>query len=170
MATTVTFSILGAGTVPDNTAAVFIQPWSIPSTASIGKPMVVTFTDSTAKSSLHGEFAVPNNYTNSTQNAFLVFWMSTVTSGNRVWFVDYRAVAATESYASTSWQQSTSVTSATSTAVRRVVQATRSVSSGNFAANDVVQWALSVNGASTADTLSARSHVADVLFRCQVTT
>jgi len=159
---------------PDNSGDVFFQPWTVVpgSTTSLWASNVLTFNDSTALVYYHGAFKVPAKYEASTANAILVDWTSTVTTGNRIWFGNYRAIGGdnAELYDSTSAQQSTSVTDAApSTATARLL-ATIVVSSANFAAGDTVLYRVGVNGNDASDTLGARCHVFGMHFRCQVST
>lgn len=154
--------------------SVFFQPWTVVSgsTTSIWQQTVLTFNDSTALVWYYGRFKVPAKYENSTANAFLIDWTSTTTTGNRLWFADYRAFGGdnSESYDSTSAQQSTSVTDAAPGAAARRLLATIAVSSANFAAGDTVLCRIGINGANASDTHGSRCHAFSMHFRCQVST
>jgi hypothetical protein len=172
MATTIEYGIWTGSCRPDDSGKVFFQPWTVVSASSLWKGLVLTYNDSTELVYCHGTFDVPKNYTASTSNAFLIDWTSTATTGNRVWFADYRTVdfTSTEDFGSTTAQQSTSFTDAAPGTAEGGVRAVIAVSSGNFAASDVVQYRIGINGNNASDTHGARCHVGRMKFRCDVTT
>jgi hypothetical protein len=133
---------------------------------------VLTFNDSTGLVYYHGTFDVPKNYVDSTNNALLVNWTSTATTGNRLWFVDYRTVdfTSTEDFGSTVAEQSTSAVDAAPGTAEGGVQTVITLSSENFAAGFAVQYRVGIDGNDASDTHGARCHVARMKFRCDVTT
>ncbi len=164
-----TFPILGANTLPDPSTAtngnVFFEPLTIKSSSAAWPHGCFIFNDTTTRIGLYGVFPVPDDY--STGAEFVVFWDTTAASTNGVkWDFDYRTVANTESIATTSAQESTSLTVASSgVALILNREASTTLTAANFSTGDIVQFGIFRDGSSTtADDLAAAVRLHAALF------
>ncbi len=157
--------ILGANTLPDTSGNVFFEPYPTKATNDFWKHGVFVFNDTSTKDSLYGTFTVPQNYASNAK--FVVYWTSTGTSGNVVWNVDYRDLAGndTNSLDQSTAQEALAFTAAAAPgATDRLMQTSKTATSGNFAAGDLVEFKVSRDGTSGSDTLAAAVTVHAVVF------
>ena len=172
MATIITFPIRGALTVPDGTGEMFFEKLTgiTGSTTSLWEHLVGSYNDSTQQEGFGSAFRIPSNYLGSTSDAFVLDWAANATTGVAEFQVDYRAVADNEDLSSTTAQESKSTTATASTVANPRRELVVSISTGNVAADDVVQYNFYRNAQSTADTLGVKLWDAGLNFRCQVST
>lgn len=157
-------SILGASTVPDTGGDVFFEPYTIKATNDVWGYLVVVFNDTSARDGLQGSFDVPQNYIGSAN--IIVHWTSTATTGDVEWDFDYRAVGGndTESLDQSGTQESVNQNDTAPSAVNERMTATLSLTDGNFAVGDTVQFELFRDGTDGGDGISAAVTVHAVLF------
>lgn len=147
--------ILGFGTIPDASGNVFFEPYSVKATNDVWKRLVGIFNDTATRDGLHGGFAVPKGYVD-TANLVIV-WTSTATSGDVEWDFDYRAVGGndTESLDQAGTQESVNANDTAPSAAHERMEISISLTDGNFAVDDEVEFTLFRDGTDGGDTLSA---------------
>ena len=93
-------------------------------------------------------------------------WTATATTGDVEWDFDYRAVGGddAESLDQTGTQESVNVNDTAPSAVNEKMIATLSLTDGNFAIDDLVQYELFRDGSDAGDTMAAAAIVHGVLF------
>lgn len=163
-------SILGPGTVPDNSGNCWQEPLTILATNDVWGFLIYRFGASnaaqpTTRIGLRGQFTVPQNYVGAAK--VIPVWSASVTSGDVVWDFDYRAVGGddAESLDQAGVQESVSVTDAAPSAAweRNTPELTPTAS--NFAPGDTVEFELFRDGTDAADTMAASAVLVDVLFQ-----
>lgn len=164
---TLRMSILG-GAVPDTTGRAYFESYAVTATNDRWQHMVLSLADPGTNEShgVYGVFDVPENYVGTAK--IIIVWSSSATSGNNVRLrFRYRAVGGdnAESMDQTGESESVSVTDADSTTAHRRMVAEISLTSGNFAAGDTVEWDFFRLDDSGTDTLAAVCAVHDVLFQ-----
>ncbi|MEW5917470.1 MAG: hypothetical protein AB1762_13750 [Gemmatimonadota bacterium] len=113
-------------------------------------------------------FRVPDNYSAaSTDPSIVIYHSSTITSGNRVWDVDYRAVGGddAESLDQTGQTEPLSITDAAPTAAHNLLETSVAMARAGIAAGDIIQASVSLDGVDAADTIQGLSYIANVAFR-----
>lgn len=115
----------------------------------------------TVKAGFAGTFTVPSDY--STSAAVVFRYTSTVTSGNIVWDFDYRSGGNVHNTAG--WEESVTGTGAAAGTSGNEVDVTISLTSGNLAANDFVQFAASRDGTDGSDTMAGSALLVAVYFK-----
>lgn len=156
--------ILGWSTTPDGASGnVFFESYDVKATNDVWDRLVCIFNDTAARDGLHGGFTVPKNYVGTAK--LVIVWTSTATSGNVVWDLDYRAVTGndTESLDQAGNQESVTVTDAAPAAANNRLEATITLTSGNFAADDEVEFTFFRDG-TAADTMAAAAILFALLF------
>ena len=152
---TLTVPVLNSATIP--TAAngnVYPAPSSSVLTNDLYPGVVLIFQDTGTKDSVSGRWRVPANYVGS--SAMKLAWASGGTSGNNVvWDLDYRAIASGEGMDPTTHQESITVTEADDTTAWDLVVSSITITAGNLAAGDIVEFLLSRDGANASDTLAS---------------
>jgi hypothetical protein len=158
-------SILGPGTVPDDSGDVFFESYTVKATNDQWGHLVCVFNDSGTRIGLQGHFNVPKNYVGTA--SIIVVWTATATSGDVEWDFDYRAVGGndTESLDQSGTQQSVNQNDTAPSAVNERMEAELSLTSANLAADDTVQFELFRDGTDAGDTMAASAIVVDVLFQ-----
>jgi len=162
--TTQRIPILGFGTVPDDSSDVFLEPYSIKATNDVWKYLVAVFNDSSTRNGLRGTFSIPAIYVDSAN--IVVVWTTTVTTGDVEWDFDYRAVGGddTESLDQAGTQESVNQNDTAPSAINERMEASLSLTDGNFAVNDTVQFELFRDGTDAGDTIAASITVHGVYF------
>ena len=156
--------ILGFSTVPDDSGDVFLEPYSIKATNDVWKRLVAIFNDTSTRIGLRGSFDVPKDYVGSPN--VIVVWTATATSGDVEWDFDYRAVGGNdvESLDQTGTQESVNVNDTAPSAIHERMEASLTLTAGNFAADDTVLFELFRDGVDAGDTMAAAAIVHGVLF------
>lgn len=156
--------ILGWGTLPDTSGNVYIEPYDVKATNDVWDRLIWVFADTSTRLGLHGGFTVPKNYVGTAK--IIVVWTSTATSGNCVWDFDYRAVGGddTESLDQSGTQESVSATDAAPSAAHERMEASLTLTSGNLAVDDEVEFTLFRDGTDASDTMAAAALAFQVLF------
>ena len=156
--------ILGANTLPGSSGNVFFEPYTIKATNDTWKHAVVIFNDTATRIGLYGAFDVPQNYSGSAK--IIVHWTSTATSGDVEWDFDYRAIGGddTESLDQATAQESVNQNDTAPSAVNERMTASLTLTAGNFAAGDTVEFGIFRDGTDGGDTMSAAAIVHQVLF------
>lgn len=156
--------ILGFGTIPDTSGDVFFEPYTIKATNDVWGRMVAIFNDTSTRIGLRGGFVVPKNYVGSP--AVIVVWTSTATTSDVEWDFDYRAVGGddTESLDQTGTQESVNQNDTAPSAIHERMEVSLSLTAGNFAIDDQVQFELFRDGADGGDGMAAAAIVFAILF------
>lgn len=157
--------ILGFGAVPDTSGNVFLEPYDVKASNDVWDRLVVVFNDTATRLGLHGGFAVPKNYVGSA--SIIVVWTTTATSGDVEWDFDYRAVGGddSESLDQSGTQESVNNNDTAPGAAHRRMECSLSLTSGNFAADDEVEFTLFRDGTDGGDTIAAAVIVFSVFFQ-----
>jgi hypothetical protein len=151
---------------PDTTGQVWREPYSLKATNDVWKQLVWILNDDDAtRAGLYGLFKVPNNFVGSA--SICIYWTAQVTTGNAVFDFEYRAVGGNdaESMDQSGTQESVTVTDAAPSAVNRELLAEISLTSGNFAAGDLVSFFLAIDGADGACTISDYCTLFEATFK-----
>lgn len=140
---------------PDGSGDVFFEPYSVKATNDQWDPLVLVFNDTSARDAIYGTFDVPQNYSSSAD--IVVVWTTTATTGDVEFDFDYRAVGGddAESLDQTGTQESVNVADTAPSAAHERMAATLSLTDGNLAAGDTVEFLLARDGADAGDTISA---------------
>jgi len=156
--------ILGPHTAPDDSGEVFIEPYSIKATNDVWKYSVFIFNDTATRDGLRGKFNVPKDYVGTAK--IIVVWTATATAGDVEWDFDYRAVGGndTESLDQAGTQESVNQNDTAPSAINERMEAVLTLTAGNFAADDTVQFELFRDGTDGGDGMAAAAIVHDVLF------
>jgi hypothetical protein len=123
---------------------------------------VFAFVSQSARRGITGKWRVPENYVGTPK--LEIEWVTTATSGDCVWDVDYTAIADGESYDPSADQQSASVTDTAAGTARLLNRATITLTAANFAVGDEVQFGLFRDAADAADTLAATAWLVGAYF------
>jgi len=161
---TLRIPILGHNTVPDNSGAVFMEPYTIKASNDVWGHLVTVFNDTSARDGLRGTFPVPINYVD-TANLVIV-WTSTAITGDVEWDFDYRAVGGNdaESFDQSGTQQSVNGNDTAPSATDERMEFTIALTDSNFAAEDTVQFELFRDGTDSGDTISAAVLLFELFF------
>ena len=161
--------ILDAFSVPDTSGKVWFEPYTILATNDVWKHLVLRFDQDgnnnaqlTTRVGVYGIFTVPKNYVGSPK--IIVKWNATVTSEDRVWDFEYRAVAAAESLDQTGTQESVTVTTTVPGTAHNKIESSLTLTGSNLAVDDEVEFFLAADGADAADTIAAATLVHAVQF------
>jgi hypothetical protein len=156
--------ILGVNTRPGNSGNVFQEPKTVKLTTTPFSPMVFIFNDTATRDALHGRFDVPLTYID-TANLVIV-WTCTATSGDVEWDFDYRAVGGndTESLNTAGNQESVNSNDTAPGAAGRRMELTISLTDGNFAPGDTVDFTLFRDGTDGGDTIAAAVILLELFF------
>jgi hypothetical protein len=168
---TKTLDIFMVGTVPDSTGDAFFEPYSILATNDLFRHLILRCGASnsaapTVKAGVYGRFRVPEDYNTGGTVTCKVYWTSTLTSGNVVFDLDYRAIGGndTESLDQGTYQESLTVTDAAPSAANERMEASMTITASNLAAGDTVEFFFGRDGADGADTLAGSAIVHEVIF------
>lgn len=156
--------ILGWKTVPDTSGNVFFEPYTIKATNDVWGYLVAVFSDTATRIGLRGSFDVPQNYVGTAK--IIIHWTTTATSGDVEWDFDYRAIGGddTESLDQAGTQESVNQNDTAPSATDERMTATLTLTAGNFAAGDTVQFELFRDGTDAGDTIAAAVTAHEVLF------
>ena len=149
---------------PDTSGSVYWQPASILDTNDLYPTnQVLIFADTATLLKSSGAFTVPKNYVGTAK--IILRYKTTVTTGNVLWTLDYRAIAAGESADPTTHQESLA---GTATAVPGTINLLGDIeftlTSANLAVDDTVLCLISRNGAG-ADTAAASLQLVEAYFQ-----
>lgn len=155
--------ILGPATFPDTSGNVFQDTYPNYATNDVFKHLHWIFNNPTADIKLFGTFNVQKNYVGTA--ALIVVWTSTVTSGNFGIEFAYRAVGGndTESLDQTTVQETVNTTDVAPGATDRRMEISLSLTSGNFAADDTVEFYFARDD--SADTLAGIVQLVGLYFQ-----
>ncbi len=156
--------MIGWPTSPDTSGDVFFEPYSIKS-AGVGRwdeMQVGIFNDTANRNGLQGRFKVPKNYVG-TANLIIDWTPDSATSGEVAWDFEYRAVAATQDFDQATQDEAVNVDGTAVGADDRVTN-TISLTDGNFAVDDIVQWELFRDGTDADDDMSGAAILFGLYF------
>lgn len=157
--------ILITDVLPDSSGSVTPEPHAVNFGVNDRWPsMVWKFGDTSTRLALGFKFRVPLNYVGTP--VFIPIWSATITTGNVRWEIDYRAIAAGESYDPSTDQENLVVTSGAPATARFVVEPTMAATAANLAAGDNVIGALFRDGADAAnDTMASPAYLIGFILK-----
>lgn len=157
-------SILGWPTLPDTSGNVFFEPYTIKATNDVWGRLVAVFNDTATRIGLAGGFTVPKNYVGTAK--LIIVWTTTATTGAVVWDFEYRAVGGddTTSLDQAGTQESLTVTDTAPGAANRRMETSITLTAGNFAVDNEVEFNFYRDGTDGADTLAAAALGVALLF------
>lgn len=157
---------------PDTSGKCWWEPYSILGTNDVWGPGLILRYDEDGNNNAQlttrvlatGFFTVPNNYVGSPK--IYVIWTSTITSGNAVIDFEYRAVGGddSESLDQAGTQESLTVTDAAPGAANRRLTPSVSLTAGNLAAQDTVEFNVGFDGTDGSDTLAGARLIVNLVF------
>lgn len=160
-------SIFGAQCVPDSAGRAFFEPYSVKATNDIFRHLVLVLNDPAASEAhgVYGAFTIPKNYVGSP--VIVVVWTTTATTGNIKFDFDYRAVGGddAESLDQATFQENLTVTDVAPSAANERMEATMSLTAGNLAVDDLLEFYFTREDGSGTDTLAAAVTIHDLLFQ-----
>jgi len=163
---TYNFSVLGMIQI-DASGRCWIEPYDLAATNDIFRHPIIRLKDPASgnQHGFYGTFWVPNNYVSSP--VIVPIWTATATSGNCRMNFAYRAIGGdnTESLDQSSLQESVSVTDAAPGAAHRRMTPPISLTAGNFAAQDTIEYYFSRFDDSGVDTMAADMLLHDLIFQ-----
>lgn len=157
--------ILGHGTKPDNSGNVYQEPHAI----NFGSndryhQLLWVFKDTATKISLGTRFRVPKNYVGTP--ALILEWGTTVTTGNVLWDIDYKAIADGESADPSADDENATSGNIAVPATARLIKVTSiALTAGNFAQLDQVQMHISRDGVNESSGAAASIYLFDAYFK-----
>jgi len=156
-------SILG-NVLPDTSGNVFPEAYSIKATNDQWRHPHWIFLDTATRDLLYGSFTVPQNYVGGA--TIVIIWTSTAITGNVVWDFDYRTVAGDDanSLDQTGTEEAVTVTDAAPGATDRRLRVIISLTAGNFAAGETVEFLFARDGVAAGDTMAAAAQVVELLL------
>lgn len=164
-------SVLGASVAPNGSNKVTLEPYSRLATNDFWKHLIIRIDEDgtnsaqlTTRAGFYFTFTVPQNYVGSPK--IFIVWTATVTTGDAVFDVDYRAVGGddAESLDQATAQESLTVTDAAPSAAHERNTPSVSLTAANLAAGDTVEMFVGCDGTDGADTLAAARIIHDVIF------
>lgn len=125
---------------------------------------MLIFNDTATRIGVHGGFTVPKNYVGGA--ALKIVWTSTVITNNVVWDFVYRTVGGndTTSLDQTGEDESVTVTDTAPGAALRRMEASITLTAGNFAVDEEVEFFFARDGADAGDTLVGAVILFQLLF------
>ncbi len=151
---------------PDASGDVFFEPADVKGANGFFKGLVLVFNDSGNDDEFHGRFTVPQNYVNAAN--LVIIWTTTAVAGDVEWGIAYRAVGGNdaESLDQATAQESllTGNNDTAPSATDERMEFSISLTDGNFAIGDTVQFHFSREGADAGDTLAAAVRVYELFF------
>lgn len=156
--------LLGWPTLTDGGGDVFFEPQDIKATNDVWRAGVAVFNDTAARDGLRGRFNVPKNYVGTAK--LIIVWTTTATSGDVEWDFDYRAVGGNdvESLDQTGNQESVNSNDTAPSAAFERMEIAITLTAGNFAVDDTVQFEIFRDGADAGDTIAAAVLLFDAFF------
>lgn len=164
--------IFNGAMVPDNSGKVWVEQLSVLGSNDQWRQFVVRISQSGAnndqlstKVGVYGAFNVPKNYVGTAQ--LVIYWTATVTSGNKVFDFDYRAISGddSESIDQSGTQEAVTGTDAMPSASFERNVLTINLTSSNLAADDYVEFFLAEDGADGSDTAAGDALILGAYFQ-----
>lgn len=167
-----TLDMFNSGLVGDATGDAFFEPYSILATNDLFRHLILrcganNAAAPTVKAGVYGKFHVPNDYNTGGTVTCEVYWTTTLTTGDVVWDLDYRAIGGddTESLDQATFQEALTVTDTAPSAVNERQLATMTFTASNLAVGDTVEFFFGRDGAAGGDTLAGSALVHEVIFK-----
>ena len=156
--------IFGFNTVPDSSGDVFLEPYTVKATNDVWGHLVFVFNDTATRIGVSGVFEVPENYVGTAN--LVIRWTTTATTGDVEFDFDYRAVGGDdlESLDQAGTQESVNQNDTAPSATDERMTATLTLTDGNFAAGDTVEFELFRDGTDAGDTLAAAVQIHGAFF------
>lgn len=155
-------SILGDGLKPDNSGAVYQQPYTVEDSAAVIDPLVWILEDSGTKIGLSGKFKIPENYVGTAK--ITVLWNANATSGAAVFDLSYLARTTGEDMGAAATDTTDTVTTTTNGTAFNLNESSMTLTSADFAAGDTVPFEVFRDGANASDTLAVSAIIWDIVF------
>lgn len=161
---TLRLPILGWAAIPDSSGSVFFEPYSVKATNDAWPALVGVFNDTATRIGLHGRFTVPKNYVGNAK--LVIVWSTTATSGDVEWDFDYRAVGGddAESLDQSGTQESVNLNDTAPSAAHERMETLITLTAGNFAVDDEVEFTVFRDGTDAGDTIAAAVMLFALLF------
>lgn len=157
--------ILGWSCKPDTSGSVWPEPFSVAQTNDRYPQLVWVFADTATKIGLGGSFMVPKNYVG-TASVVLVWTKVGTSTNNALWDFDYKAIASTESSDPSTDDENATSGLVAGSATSLVEQVTSiSLTSANFAVDDLVQFTISRDGANETTGLATSLYLLGAYFQ-----
>ena len=156
----------------DASGDAFFEPYSLLATNDLFQHLILrcganNAAAPTVKAGFYGAFRIPPDYNTGGTVTCIVQWTSTLTSGDVVFDLDYRAIGGddTESLDQASYQESLTVTDTAPSAANERQTATMTFTASNLAADDTLEFFFGRDGAAGGDTLAGSAIVHEVIFK-----
>lgn len=146
----------------DPSGNVYWKPSSIDDANDRFPHRVLAFKDTGTKISISGQFTVPKNWTSTNGSKIIIRWKTTATTGDVVWDVEYKAVAAGESLDPSTDDEALTVTDTAAGTARLANDCEVALTEANLAVDDTVLFTIARDGASGSDTLAAEAHIEEI--------
>jgi hypothetical protein len=164
--------ILNVATRPDDSGKTWFEALSVLGSNDQWRHLVGRISQSGAnndqlstKVGFYGAFNVPKNYVGTA--AIVIYWTGTVTSGNKVFDFDYRAISGddAESVDQAGTQEAVTGTDAMPSASFERNVLTINLTSANLAADDYVEFFLAEDGVDASDTAAGDALLLGAYFQ-----
>jgi hypothetical protein len=164
--------ILNFSTRPDDSGKTWFEALSVLGTNDVWKHLVGRVSQSglnndqlSTRVGFYGAFNVPKNFVGTA--VLVIYWTGTVTSGNKVWDFDYRAISGddAESVDQAGTQESVTGTDAMPSASLERNALSINLTSANFAVDDYVEFFLVEDGTDAADTAAGDALLLGAYFQ-----
>ncbi len=159
--TTRELPILGSATLPDTSGDVFFEVATVKRTNDFFQELLLIFNDSGNDDEIFGRFQVPKGYVDTAN--LLIRWTTTATSGDVEFGFAYRAVGGNDAESldqATAQESNLSGNNDTApSAANEQMEFRITLTDGNFAVGDTVQWIFSREGADAGDGIAAAIQV-----------
>jgi hypothetical protein len=161
---TIKTPVLGGGTIPDTSGNVWFEPMGVSFGSNNLLPgLIGVYADTATKDKLYGRFVVPKNFVSNSQ--IVIRWAATVTSGKVQWEFAYVSAGATATYDPAAVEETVTGNPTVAGTARLGNETTIAMTSGNFAADDEVEFYLARDGTSGNDTMAGSSYLFEILFQ-----
>jgi len=147
--------ILGFGTKPDSTGNCYLGSYDLLSTNQFWGHLVFVFDSTTVDHGLYGTFEVPQDYVGTA--GLVIVWTTPATSGDVEWEFAYRPVGGNDTESldqATALETKADENDTAPNVAHERMEYTISLTDGNFAAGDTVEFFLSRQGADAGDTIA----------------
>lgn len=157
--------IIGWQSVPDGTGEVTFEAFDVVATNDAWKHMVLSFQDTANRHGIYGAFRVPDDFVGTAK--LEVKWTSATTTGDVEWDFDYRAIGGddSESLDQATAQESVNSNDTAPSAAFELMSIEIALTSGNFAAGDIVEFFLARDGTDAGDTIADNVLLFEALFQ-----
>ncbi len=161
---TLRIPIHGFGMAMDTSSNVFLESFAsaLKATNGVFPRNVLVYNPSSTRDGSFGGFTVPKNYSGATTDPkIIVVWSTVNTSGDVEWDFDYRAIGGddSESLDQVGTQETVNQNDTAPSASWEKMEASLTLTRGNFAVDDEVQFGLYRDQTDAGDTLAVAALV-----------